>query len=234
VLNVPPRGIEDYPFEVFLSEATRIKKTERKTIDGKEVIVVAVIFAGNAARPGTWDVEVFFDPAVNYLVRKVVYTTPGPKGRIRQEQEVTQFKECAPGVFFPERAKGSSGLEGTSANNDSALFNEFSVLFSDIHVNEPLPDDIVRFRYPDGIILSDAIRGTTYRVDSEGNRISDETPFGKIPPPPEGELAASPLGTETREEPWPTTWWILPVSLGLLIFGSALYLVRRWRTSVSR
>jgi hypothetical protein len=225
VLNQPSRGIEDLPFEQLVAEASRVRKVHRKSNDGGEMIVVSLSFEGTKELPSCWDVEIQFDPAVNYLVRRVYYTTSGEKGRMCRENEITEFKECTPGVFFPERARGRTFFEGKDP-----LFT-YSVVFSDIQVNEPLPEDVFRFRYPEGLILTDSIRGTRYRVDAEGNRISPETPMGAVPPPPEGEPAVHPPGRETQEEPRPVTRWIMPVSLGMLALGGILFVVRRWRTA---
>jgi hypothetical protein len=213
------------PFEQLVSEATRFTRAQRKAVDGKETIVVELFFEGTKTRPSAWDIEIQFDPTVNYLVRKVSYTTSGVKGRFRREDEVAEFKECTPGVFFPERARGQSGPEGGDPDFT------YSVVFSDVQVNEPLPDDVFRFRYPKGVYLTDSIRGTVYRVDAVGNRTSPETPMGKIPPPPEEEPALQPPGQETQEEPRPATRWILPVSLGILTMGGILFVLRRWRSA---
>jgi hypothetical protein len=225
LLNQPSRGINTLPFEQLVAEASRVRKVHRKTKDGEEMIVVALSFEGTKELPLSWEVEIQFDPAVNYLVRRVSYTTSGEKGRMCRENEITEFKECTPGVFFPERARGSTVTEGGKP------FFTYSVVLSDIQVNEPLPDEVFRFRYPEGIILTDGIRGTSYRVDAEGNPISPETPMGTVPPPAEGEPALHPPGHETREEPRPASRWILPVSLGMLALGGILFVVRRRRTA---
>jgi hypothetical protein len=225
VLNQPSRGIANLPFEQLVAEANRVRKVHRKSNDGEEMIVVVLSFDGTKELPSSWEVEIQFDPAVNYLVRRVTYTTSGEKGRICRENEIAEFKECTPGVYFPERARGRTVTEGGKP------FFTYSVVLSDIQVNEPLPDDVFRFRYPEGVILTDSIRGTSYRVDANGNRISPETLMGNVPPPPEGEPALAHPGRETQEEPRPATRWIMPVSLGMLALGGILFVVRRWRTA---
>jgi hypothetical protein len=226
VLNIPTHGIENAPFEKLVSEAARWTKAERSLIGDKELIVIGLHFSGTKQIPNSWDVEVYFDPAVNYLVRKVIYVDEGSKGPFRREDEVLQFKECAPGLYFPEKIEGWSG---TATNRD---FHYVTVI-SDIRLNQPLPDDVFHFNFPNGVYLSDGIRGTNYRVGSKGNRISPEIPFGKIPPPPVGAVAQVVPGSETQEEPKPITRWILPLSVGILVLAAIAALVRRWRRSAA-
>jgi hypothetical protein len=159
VLNVPSQGIECAPFEQFVAHATRLTKAERRTIDGREMVVFRFFF-DKSGDYSPWDVEIYFDPALNYLVRKTIYSCPGPKGNFRREDEVVQFKECAPGLFFPERLVGRSGPEG-----DFDFHHTTEI--SDIRVNEPLPPDIFRFRYPHGVYLTDSVREAEYQVDAE-------------------------------------------------------------------
>ncbi len=222
VLNMP-QSVDHVPFEQLVAQATRLKRAERQTVDGKEMSVVQLLFDRIKERSTTWDVEIHFDPAVNYLVRKTIYTTAGANGNVRREDEVVQFKEHAPGVFFPERLVGRSGSEG------NYFFNHTSVI-SDVRINQPLPADIFRFRYPDGVLLTDSVRGAEYRVNSEGKRISPEVPLaGGVPPPSSGMAASSDAGTETQEEPRSLTRWILPVSLGILVLAGVTAFLRHKR-----
>lgn len=214
-----PGTVHYVPFEQLLEQATRVKKVERKSIDDREMIVVALAVEMTVReRVGVWDVEIHFDPGVNHLVRKTIYTIGG----LRHEDEVVRFKECAPGLFFPERVVRNS-------TEDGKPYGGSTTEFFDIRVNQPLPADIFQFRYPHGVMLTDTIRNTRYQVDSEGNPISKETAMGRGPPPPPlGEAAPRP-GTESLEEPRSFTRWILPVSLGILGLAAGAAVLRRWR-----
>jgi hypothetical protein len=223
VLNVP-ETIEAIPFEQLVLQATGLSRAERRSIKGKEMLVAHLVFDRTKDQGGAWDVEIHFDPAVNYVVRKTIYTASGTNGRFIREDEVIQFKECAPGLFFPER------LEGHSELNGKPDFNHTTVI-SDIRVNQPLPDDIFRLHYPEGVNLSDQIRNIRYRVDSEGHQTSAGTPLqGRVvPPPPERQSDSSGPGMETQEEPRSASRWVLPVSLVILAFAGIAVFVRRWR-----
>lgn len=222
VLNVPGTT-ECVPFEQLSERANRLLDARRITRDGKEMIRVRLQFEEPRKEKSAWKVEIDFDPSVNYLVRKTVYTSA--KNYVR-EDEVMQFKESAPGVFFPEKLTGRAGPSGK-------FDFEHSTTLSEIQVNRPLPEGIFRLRYPPGLYMHDTVRGTRYKIDSDGNRISPEEPRRKgkgTPPPPLAEEPSRPR-TATEEEPRPWTRWILPVSSAILLVGLAAALVRRYRKS---
>jgi hypothetical protein len=138
-----------------------------------------------------------------------------------------KFKECSPGVFFPEQEVGRSYNHGTEHTSSTTEV-------SDLRVNEPLPKDIFRLTYPRGVILSDTIRGTQYRVDSQGNMMSKETPMGREAPPPDQTRTESEWATETQEEPRSAVRWILPVSFGIVTVAGVAAFVQRRRTKRGR
>lgn len=219
-LNVP-NSITHVPFEELINRAMKATEAEWITARGQKMVVVRLAFARSESKAGSvpWNVEIHFDPAANYLVRKTIYqSTSG----YRREEEVASFKECSPGVFFPERVTGRSG----SGNN---MATSLVSIFSDIHVNQPLPPGIFHFRYPNGILLTDSIKGTSYRVDPEGNPLSSGQPMARVGPPPLAEGVAPGTGKETEEEPKPLSRWILPCSLLALALGGGGALARRWR-----
>jgi hypothetical protein len=222
VLNVP-ETIEHVPFEQLLAQATRVDKTERVTIDGKEMIVVRLTFDRKKPEDAVWKVEIQFDAGINYLVRRTEYIASYPKGKLWAESEAVQIKECAPALFFPEKIVGRSGPDGKKWDSND------TTVITDIRVNQKLPDGIFRFHYPNGVYLTDSIRQVGYRVDSDGNRISPEESLGTIPPPSAGDLEQSGSGMETEKEPRPLTHWILPLSLCLAIAGCLGLLLRRLR-----
>jgi hypothetical protein len=126
-------------------------------------------------------------------------------------------------VFFPER------IVGWSSKGDSIVANH-STLISDIQVNQPMAENTFRLRYPDGLYVTDDIRGVKYRVNSEGKPISAEEPVSRvILPPAVGDDVPSSARRETQEEPRSMLRWILPVSIGILVLGVVAALVRCWR-----
>lgn len=224
VLNVPSTT-ENVPFEQLVERATRVTDVRRQSIQGKEAIVVRLFFAEQGERTA-WNVEIHFDPSVNYLIRKTVYVHAN--GPYRIEDEVVSFKECSPGLFFPERLVGRSGPEG------NYNFNHTTVI-SEIRINQPLPENVFHLRYPEGVVFDDRIRGVRYRANSEGKPISPEEPLevGRVAVAPLGEEPASSRPMETQEEPRSMTRWILPISCGILAVGLIAAFVRRRHRSAA-
>lgn len=216
VLNVPGT-INCLPFERLVEKATRLKRAEWKTVEGNKLAMIELVIPQANSPADSWDVQFYFDPNVNYLVRKEVYSL----GSYVREQEVVQFKESAPGLFFPEQVSGRS-KDSTS-----------STLLSEIRVNQPLPAGVFNFRYPHGVYLSDGIKGVSYRVDIEGNPISAATPHARGPLPPRSDAESSTLRTETEEEPRSLTRWILPFALVILASAGVVAVIRRWRARTS-
>jgi hypothetical protein len=219
-LNVP-NEVYYVRIEELVEKATRLESVKRISVQGKEIIALRLFFDKKKERSSPWDVEIHLDPAFNYLISRASYAQS--KGNNRREEQITEFLECAPGVFFPGRARGSHRDGGTSTTR-----------FSEVRINEPLPNDIFHLRYPNGVILSDTIRGERYRVDPEGNQISAATPLYRGPaPPPLADAPPTHMGTETESERFGIGTWIIVISVGVLVIAGALLLYRRWRAARS-
>lgn len=98
-------------------------------------------------------VEVFFDPVVNYLVRKATVVVDAPR-KITVTREVVRFTEPKPGIFFPAEA-----VHHTPDGKRQVRWT-----FSNIRINEPIPADVFRLPLPDETVTSDYIKGTIYRA----------------------------------------------------------------------
>ncbi len=221
-----PESIKAVPFEQLVEQASHLNWAKWKQVGGKKMAVIGLHFDPPDEKQGEWDLEIYFDPSVNYLAQKSIYINDAGKNSSRNENEITQFTECSPSLFFPERGSGRSGKP------DNWNF-EHSTVISEIRVNQPLPENIFRMRYPYNVIMSDDTRGTTYRIDENGKRISSETPMAKaVIPPPSADLPTSGPNTETKEEPLSWYRWILPVSLAILVVGIVAAYLRRRRKQV--
>ncbi|HYV35086.1 MAG TPA: hypothetical protein VE988_05235 [Gemmataceae bacterium] len=222
-LLAPPREplIQRRVAENLVGDATKVKSVEKKTVDGKEVIVVLLLFEKSKQAQEPWDIEIHFDPSVNYLIRRTIATATNSKNEtLRAEHEVIQFKECLPGVFFPER----STRRYTSNGN---LLTTWTADIADIRLNEALPGDIFDFSWPDGITLTDTIKGVSYKIDSMGNALSKENALLRHPPHNAGNEKATPK-LATTVEPQPGGSWILPWSAAILLVGVVAYTGRWW------
>jgi outer membrane lipoprotein-sorting protein len=219
----PPEDLSGLPLEQLASQSEGAPEVERKVVDGRPITALRLRFppSKQPARAADWTIEVHLDPATNLLIRKVIYTASTKSGRFTRQEEVGQFKECAPGIYFPERVAGKSESGGKVTTTSETVFE-------DISINRPLPADTFVFRYPNGIHVTDSISNTSYRVDAAGNPTSKGVSLGTVPPVPSG-LQESARGAETKEEPKPLTRWILPASGILVALGLALLVYRRAR-----
>jgi hypothetical protein len=175
--------------------------------------------------------ELWFDPQVNFLVRRLVLTSNFPgAGEKRAENEVVRFKEVAPAIYFPEQVE-------LQVYKDAKVESKRSVTFSNIRVNQPLPAEVFRLRFPDGVNLVDSIQGRMYKVDAEGREIGPardekgaELHLAKSPPFPADTSQQANL-TQTQEEPQPAAerlaHWVVLLSLVILASAGGLWL--RWR-----
>jgi hypothetical protein len=217
VLNLP-NTTESIPFEDLVDSASRFKSAKWEVNDGQRCAVIHLIFEPGNDRQKKWDVKIYFDPSVNYLVRRASYIS---SANYHRDDQVTKFEECSPGIFFPVALAGRSGLDGKPNFTHRTQITE-------IKVNQPLPKDIFTFRWPNGVYLFDKVRGSSYRVNADGVAVSSEIPIEKIPviPPP---AAGEELQQETTEEPRRAGWWILPVSGALVGVAVVVAFLRRFK-----
>jgi hypothetical protein len=221
-LNVP--GTVTYvPFEQLIERANKVRGAKEVVIAGKKLILVSLSFDRDKLNKDSspWEVEIYFDPKVNYLVSKTVYRMSG-SGTFRRDDQVIKFKECGPGLFFPEQVQGTAG---DGAEDSSSHMTQMA----DVRVNQALPPDSFSFRYPNGVYLDDLIKGTRYKVDPNGNPMSTGEPLARNPPPPLAEGVRSEAMMETQEEPKSLSRLILPVTVCLVVLGLVAILARRWR-----
>lgn len=220
ILQVP--GTSDcVPFEQFLARSKKGAEAKKVHLDSKEMIRVRAKF--HEPDSEQWSVELWFDPSVNYLVRKKRYTS---QDNYVLEDEVPEFQESGGGVFFPKKATGRSGSGGV-------FHHEHETTFSEIKLNHKLPDGIFKLQYPDGVYLRDNIRGVRYKVDSAGNRKSPEEVLTskKVAPPPPAPQEPRRFQTASEEEPFRWEFMILPASMLLLCCAMSVAIVRRgWWT----
>lgn len=174
-----------------------------------------------------------FDPATNYLARAVIVRPkiPWPAGVPIPEQEVTEFVEAAPGVYFPAKARSFDPATGKES---------WAIELTDIRVNQPVPADALTFRFPAGLEVTDGIRGGVYRTDANGEPTqtvlnSEGRPMQLVPGGPNSGVL--PEDTNSRpsqsEAPSPSRY-ILPAAVALLVAGIILALIRRVRARRDR
>lgn len=208
-------------FEDLVAAADKVVSVQRRRLDDRELIAVKLRMPAKSEGSPPWELELHFDPSVNYLIRSVTRF----RGRQQNDvEEVVSFKDLGGGLYFPERIVGR-GPDGSPESVKS------EGLLTEIQINKALPEGIFRLKYPEGILLTDSIRGTMYKVSSDGEPLSKEKPLGTIPPPPPSTKDPdAESGTVSQEESSDSTRWIMPISVAMLAIGAACAAYRRWKS----
>jgi hypothetical protein len=220
-----PGTVDYFSFERLVEVSSGTPKALRKRIADHDYIVVTLSFAPPKPKSPGWELEVQFDPAVNYLISRTKATAIGfSDGSLHREHEVARFEECPDGVFFPSQTEHRAIFNGKCINDVIAKM-------ANIQVNRFLPAEVFEMRYPQGVEFTDQIRGLRYKIDSHANPISPEIPqqTGKVvPPPPIPDAHEVFGGRETTVEPAPFTRWIFWASITLLSISMATLVWRKW------
>jgi hypothetical protein len=205
----PKRGFELVSFDELIGRGQQVGQVSEKKEFGRNEIVVEVITPDSK-----W--EVWFDAAVNYLIRRIIVT----QDKKRTDVSVTRFAETMPGLFFPEQVEMRMVVDGKPGDSRSTVF-------TDVRVNEPLSPSVFDFHFPAGLEVTDLVMGKTYITDADGRpggQIKD-LEIGGAPP-----YSPAPKDV-TKDEAKPWSNWILPGSLGILGGAGALWLRSRWLTT---
>jgi hypothetical protein len=210
----PPESLNGTPLSQVLNESVVVKKIEKKTETKTTQIILTLNFKPNSGigRREDWTAELYFDPSVNYLIKKAVYIHN--KSGFRRIEEVTSFKEHPNGVFFPESILNR-------AFNGERLVRSTTTSFNNVRTNEDIQSEFFNIQYKQGVLLFDNINRTTYHVDENGDPITDPIPQGrKEIPPPSNNSTNTVIKFPTQKETISFTWWIFPISSLLAVLCS--------------
>ncbi len=202
--HVPPERLFELASDESISESGRLVRLKFRKSDRFDK---------------DWACAVHFDQNANYMVDKLTYRCRFPGGtEILREYEVSGFFSSG-SLCFPSRVVYKVSADGK-------VTNVRTIEFTDIAMNQVIPEDVFQRRFPSGIVMNDDISNTWYRIDSSGNRTSQATPRsaglaavvgqrGTVGPshvpndPAEAELI-------TRKESRPLSSLIGPISLVML------------------
>lgn len=175
------------------------------------------------------DLTIDFDPAVNYLARVVGLRSKliDEAGKPVPEQEVTEFAEVAPGVYYPTKVRCLDPATGGPG---------WSIEHTDIQVNQPIPTESLALKFPPRIKVLDKQRGGAFMTDAAGEPTRPAIDKNGRPlllatgddpaiRPDDPEMPARP----SRSEAGSLTRWVLPAALALLGTGVVLAVVRQAR-----
>jgi hypothetical protein len=186
---------------------------------------LGVITSGNGA------VTVRLDPKHNYLICGKTSRLEGvknpmkpaqPPGTQRIDEEVREFQEVAPGVYFPKQVVIEERL-------GEELQSRRTVTFSAVRVNTPIAASVFEPKYKDGTEVTDFVRSTKYKVNEAGHPKEPEVPLTKLAVGPHSEEREAEPGLPTAKEPRRWGWWLAPAGLGLVLIGLSVIVWRRSR-----
>ncbi|MFO0807891.1 MAG: hypothetical protein U0746_04640 [Gemmataceae bacterium] len=200
-----------YSLDELLAGPHKLRSAAEVTVDGRQLTYLDI-------QTGEIRNELWFDPSVNYLVRKRL-VTDSSHGQSRGGAEVRGFTEVSPGLYFPSEVRlivvGRDGHETPSTYGTS---------FRDIKVNLGVPDSTFSLAFPEGTRVIDGIQGREFRVGSGG----------KLEPDNSKQVTTTLLTSIPPAEPTPVTErgngfasWLTPVSVAVLLVGISFALIRR-------
>ncbi len=211
-----------FDYADILAKASRVHAAGRVNENGRELIHVRLAANGD-------EYEFWFDPAVNYLIRKFSHTptsAPSLKTDSRVD-EVTQFVEPVRGVFFP------SVIEHKPTRNGQ-LDAVIRTNLSDVKINQDIPSATLRLPNIAGMTCSDLMRKTDYTVDADGNRTGPESPTKVTPGMPGAVLDGPPPEPRPPSRPpWPLWLWVLIAAGCAFSLAGIVWYVRRRRNQSS-
>jgi len=175
--------------------------------------------------------DVYLDPAVNYLVRKVFLDIkdldPRPESvmPMQYEREAIDFKSLGNGVFIPVTV---ASRMYTPAFGKAPVM-EMRTVAEEISVNEPLPKDAFDFRWPENSLVAqfppkdNQLRVTLWGPNNQpAKEIKSQADLGPMP----DELLAT---KETYS--WPR---ITVIALSCLAIVAGLFMFFRRRAALAR
>jgi hypothetical protein len=212
-----PLPADDLTFEDLLAKPYKLHGAERI---GK---LIHVHIACQVSEKDNREFEFWFDPDVNYLVRKHILR--GPNFEI--DVKVERFTEPRQGVFFPALVRAEHRNEGKVVHAETAVF-------SNVRINESLPADAFRFQFPPGILVYDHIKNELHKTDANGNPIlppidKQGQQLSLVNVAHDNEEPETKIRQVTQEEPRNWTRWLLPISLALLVVAVSLFVIQKAR-----
>jgi len=206
----------------FIARAKEAPRLKRARLDGAECVrlKMSILTAGRETEYALW-----FDIGKNYLVRKVEIDN---KDGGHSEAENVEFIESPPGVFMPVRCVRRFRNGDTKGEDVTSLSNA--------HINEPIDDKVFQLpAIPNGTMLRDRIRGTSYRIDSQWRQIGpgESMPEPRHLAPPAPAIADDSNSKPTRSEPHSWTWWLVLGSLATLCVAGVFWYWRRRQSRAS-
>ncbi len=195
------------PFDRAVTDTSRVTRIESTKYKGRPATLIECTPAGNEK------LRLWFDPQVNYLIRKQVTLPDNGDESTRVEQEVLKYREHSPGVFFPETAEQRVYFKGKLN-----LMN--TIKFEHVWINQPIDPSVLSLPFPEGTLVADKVTGVSYIAGPDGEPSTQPIP---LPPPVEQAYA-------TGHRPSSESWLFVPVAASVLLTLTVL----GWRIRARR
>jgi hypothetical protein len=210
------------PIQIYsLEEATKLGSVpllERQTHNGVTevhmIIIVPPARLDNQSMPRRY--ELWLDQSHNWLVRKAIHTLENEDGSPDWEvsAEVTAFLEIAPTLYVPSSCALTKKYKGD-------VITTATVAFTNVKVNEGLPEAPAMPIAPNGSLVVNEVDGTVYRADARGKAIGQARHVIADYSPP---VSVDP--TLPKNNLWTLVGWLSLIVAALFIVAS-LFLRRR-------
>lgn len=183
-------GRRDNTLEQFVRAPNRTVKATEIREGPRYIVRLDVELAPSKSVSESGRYEIYVDPSVNYLVRKVIWHMSAERGE-RFDREVLQYQEAAPGLFVPVKAVHTM-------RNRGKVEEEIRFSVSDVKVNHEIPASVFKLTIPTGARVFDEIRGVRYDQPAPG-----AAPTAVEKAPPETFLGVT---LRSSSDPGPTSW----------------------------
>ncbi len=221
-INHMPRELDVWrhmflEFDLYSQGAKGTPRVQRERVDGRDCVRVTM----TVLRGVESQVEFWFDVGRNYLIWKRVVSAK----EFRSEDEIVEFIEPQPGVFFPTKRVAKS-FRGREQNIQAVI------TLSNVRINEPIAKAVFELpRVPSGTMCSDLIKKQLYPIDETWQQVpgSRAEPYDQVAVP-YGSPGQTGFTAQSTAEGRSWTYWIAPASLAVLALAGAAWLYRRYRS----
>ena len=93
---------------------------------------------GMLSPPTTGHLDIFLDPAVGFLARRIVSHIETENGQFEMTIDISDFQDCGEGVWFPRKS-----IQTVSESSKTTTFE-----VTKLSVNQPLKGDAFDFQFP--------------------------------------------------------------------------------------
>jgi len=213
-----PMGAQLSLEELLLANPKRLNASKARD-QGFEVIKIELVF--DDPRGFELQLELFLDPKLNYLARKMVRTSRREQGTVTGVWLLSEFTEYGDGIYIPHKLKTERYANGKYT---SAGYWDIT----NVRVNEPIPAEVFTLKIPGSIFFSDLITERSYWLDANGNPTGEGVRIVRGLEPDLRRGPALALGKQTSPDSG-GYWLVIGLGLAILLL-TAVGLAIFWKS----